>query len=275
MESSPALAPALFIFHCGRCGSTLLGRLLEADPTSRVFLEPNAILRFFELNAERLDRPEMLSNFRALVRSYGLTPDESERRTVFKLMSNSVRWTEWISRAFPEATLVYLLRNPAEVIASNLLRLPAFLGTVDRADLARTFGGIAARFGESSLAEWCAWYVNRNLELAWEQRSLFRYVIDYRDYRSAFLHLARELSVEAVDWEATLIESILSADTKRPGRPFSSEADARKVSSEVRQLGESVAGESYARWQRHLVPPAPKTLEDAVGDPDSKGPARL
>ena len=37
----PPLAPTAFIFHIGRCGSTLAAQMLAADPRNRVLSEPS------------------------------------------------------------------------------------------------------------------------------------------------------------------------------------------------------------------------------------------
>ena len=80
----------MLIFHCSRCGSTLLARLLEIDPANRVFLEPQALRQFLHLNRMRLPSPETRRDLRILLQSYGLEPSSGEKRLIFKLNSVAV-----------------------------------------------------------------------------------------------------------------------------------------------------------------------------------------
>src|SRR6185295_8105704 len=57
LQQDAALPLTGLIFHCSRCGSTLLTRLLEIDPGNRVFIEPRGLREFIFANRLKLDLP--------------------------------------------------------------------------------------------------------------------------------------------------------------------------------------------------------------------------
>lgn len=245
-DSERVLPVKQLIFHCGRCGSTLLGRLLEADRSNRVLLEPNALQRFIETNRNTLERPEVQRDLRTLAAAYGLSPSTQEERLVIKLSSTSILHVRELRACFPTAQCLYLLRDPTEVVASELRGLAAFLRREQRPELALLFGGAERRVEEYSDAEWCAWYVDRNLRAAQRHAGEFARVIDYGDHRSAYLEVAKRV---ATDPE---IATVLGSYSKRPGVVYSATDDARKVPEGLRGVVEPITGEAYRWWRERL-----------------------
>lgn len=255
IDAGPMLPPALFVFHCGRCGSTLLGRLLEVDIANRVCLEPNALLQFFELNEHRLDSPSARTDFQTLVHSYGLAPGAGERRLMIKFSSTNVRHLEFVRACFPEVPFVYLLREPAAVIASNLRNTPLFLEVAGRAKLARAFGGTERPLGDYSLAEWCGWYVDRNLRWARHHAHFFQQVIDYRDCRDRYRTVLNAFSPAPKEMTDPAIAAVFSRHSKRREEKFTTEADERILTPPLQAMAHAAAGESYQSWREFLAGP--------------------
>lgn len=251
IEHEPALPPSLFIFHCGRCGSTLLGRLLEVDTANRVWLEPNALLQFFEANEGRLDNPEARATFRALVGSYGLSPQAGERRLMIKLASQNVRYAEFIRVCFPTVEFVYLFRNPFEVIASNLRTMPAFLEPSNRATLVNSFGHLDRSADDYSPAEWCAWYLERNLRCALNYAHLFASATDYADFRLGYREIFDRWSDSAQSREEeSAFATTLARHTKRSGELYSRQSDAAVRFPALTRIDASEFKELYQKWCR-------------------------
>lgn len=248
-KEEPTLAASLFIFHCGRCGSTLLGRMLEADPGNRVWLEPNALVRFIEVKRGELDRPEVQNEFRTLVAAYGLTPTAEEQRLAFKLTSTLVRHADFLRACFPAAHFVYLLRDPTEVVASELRGQAAFLGRDRRAELAALFGGAERAVEDYAEAEWCAWYVDRNLREARRHAGEFARAIDYAEHRAAYLEFCNRYAGTARAATDPKMAAVLGSYSKQPGSRYSAADDARKVPPGLRELVEPVTREAYDWWR--------------------------
>lgn len=253
VEREPTLPVALFIFHCGRCGSTLLGRMLEIDRANRVLLEPNALQRFIEVNHDRLDRPDVQRGFQALVSAYGFAPAPGERRLAIKLSSTSTAHIGFFRACFPAAQCMYLLRDPTEVVASELRGLAAFLRPEKRTQLAALFGGATRAVADYSDAEWCAWYVDRNLRHARRHASEFVRVIDYADHRAAYLDACNAWWTSPRSADDPQLSAVLGAYSKQPGVAYSASKDARKVPPGLRDIVEPVTREAYDGWRAQLA----------------------
>lgn len=253
VERERVLPVALVIFHCGRCGSTLLGRMLEADRGNRVLLEPNALQRFLELNRANLGRAEVRRDFQRLVAAYGLDPAGGEQRLVIKLTSTLIPQVELFRSCFPNAQFVYLLRDPTEVVASELKGLASFLGREKRAELAQLFGEGTRPLDEFSDAEWCAWYVDQNLRCARQWAGEFTRVIDYADHRAGYLATCNALAARRWQVDDPEMAAVLAAYSKQPGTAYAAEADARKVPPGLREVVEPLTGEAYAWWRARIA----------------------
>lgn len=245
LEHEPSLRPSLFIFHCSRCGSTLLGRLLEQDPGMRVCLEPDALLQFFELNPAPENDPGAIERFRTLLQAYGLSPRPSERHLVIKFASLNIRQVEFVRACFPDVELVYLLREPAAVLASILRRPPRFLDAMDRTRLASIFGQPAKAPGDHTFAEWCGWYVEQNLSWALEWAGLFRQVIDYRDWRKEYFTLLSRFSAQPRNIDEPGFAPTLARHAKRRSELFTPESSPAAVPPMIGDGAEAV----YRRWR--------------------------
>ena len=111
--------PAAFIFHTGRCGSTLLANMLAGHPGLRVIKEPEI------LNKLLVRRPDDDDALDALLRAFGrgLGP---EQRTVVKVSSWNTVAIERFLTVFPAVPAVFLWRRAALVVASCLATPPAW-----------------------------------------------------------------------------------------------------------------------------------------------------
>lgn len=120
------LEPAGFVFHMGRCGSTLVSRLLASSERCRVMSEPEALVGL-------LDFPETLSAsrrselVRALVLSLGRPRRDAERHLVVKFTSVHVLHLQLVRQAFPHTPWVFVFREPTAVVRSLLARPTGFL----------------------------------------------------------------------------------------------------------------------------------------------------
>jgi hypothetical protein len=117
---SPGMAPAGFIFHMSRCGSTLISRMLAALPENRVLSEPtplNALVRAALLDAS-VPHATLLDWLRTVVSLLG-RPVEGETRYFIKLDCWHALALPLIVEAFPATPWIFLHRNPAEVLVSQ------------------------------------------------------------------------------------------------------------------------------------------------------------
>jgi hypothetical protein len=123
-QQSPGLAPAGFIFHVSRCGSTLLSSFVGRQPDVLALSEPaplddiiRASFRFPDLSEEQQIRwlRTMLS---------GLTQRRrpEQEKCVVKFDAWHALQLPLLRKAFPDVPRIFMYRDPVEVLVSALRR---------------------------------------------------------------------------------------------------------------------------------------------------------
>lgn len=115
-EFPEQLAPAAFVFHMSRCGSTLLCQLLSTLDSFSVLSEPPAVDFFLR---EHHARPGAEAILRKLIAALGQKRFAAEQRFLLKLDSWHIEHLPLLRRAFPEVPFIFLYRKPGEVMASH------------------------------------------------------------------------------------------------------------------------------------------------------------
>jgi hypothetical protein len=126
-------SPRAVVFHTGRCGSTLLTRMLAHDRQTLVVSEPESLSAVVQ---HTLFQPGFASDDGRALLDLLVVLDRftaaRKQRVVMKAPSwqslYSARWAELL----PEAPVVFVHRPPAEVVASELAGPPAWLKWVRR-----------------------------------------------------------------------------------------------------------------------------------------------
>lgn len=111
------LQPKGWIFHGSRSGSTLLARLIGCDPLALVLSEPTVLNELAGLPA--VDSPLRVAS---LVLGLGGRFTPPQEYSIVKLSSYLTPHLATYGKAFPDVPWVYLLRSPAEIVASHLDR---------------------------------------------------------------------------------------------------------------------------------------------------------
>ncbi len=115
--------PAAFVFHCSRCGSTLLARILSHDPEGLLLSEPDALnALLFPLCQRPAPGAALSSETRTLLRNVLLALG---RRRGLKHTRSHVKFTSWnvllldvIREVFPEVPVLFLHRDPGAILVS-------------------------------------------------------------------------------------------------------------------------------------------------------------
>ncbi|MBP1207874.1 quercetin dioxygenase-like cupin family protein [Duganella sp. 1411] len=142
-----ALAPTAFIFHVSRCGSTLLTQMLATLPSCVALSEPPVLDDFLRLRRAGRDAAGAIDDagdtvrLRVLVRALGQRRDARQRHLVIKLDSWHLRDLPLFRAAFPHTPMLFLYREPLQVLASHRRqRGPQMLpGVIDDGWLGVTF----------------------------------------------------------------------------------------------------------------------------------------
>jgi hypothetical protein len=244
--TSDAAAPAVFIFHVSRCGSTLVSRLLGALHETVTVSEPpvlDDILRAHGRipSATDADRIAWLKGaVGALCRPNGTT-----RRGVVKLDAWHLFELPLVRAAFPDVPFVFVYRQPIEVLVS-LMRVPSMAmirGTV----------------------------THKQMRMSVEQRDMLGPVdlaaaILGAYYREAHTH-AEQLLPLAYDelpdilWRGMLgatlsdddvatLKAVAARDAKTPTRPFAADGDAKRRAATPSESAACArwTDDAYAAW---------------------------
>lgn len=107
-----------FIFHTSHCGSTLLVRMLQTPPYSRVVSETEAInglLLSYVLH--NLPKETVQKQLKEIIASY-CQPLGEEKYVIFKLTSWNVFMIDLFLELYPTTKWIYLDRKTEDVVAS-------------------------------------------------------------------------------------------------------------------------------------------------------------
>ena len=124
--------PTGFIFHAGRCGSTLLAKSLAKSRSNLVFgeAEPhNAIWNIITDNWRKIADPteQYVQMYRRLILAMGRKRLSSHKNHFVKFTSFSVLLFDFIKAVFPDVPMIFLYRDPVAMLASFEKNPPAWL----------------------------------------------------------------------------------------------------------------------------------------------------
>ncbi|MDQ8202803.1 hypothetical protein [Pelagicoccus sp. SDUM812003] len=128
------------IYHCGRCGSTLLCQMLKQHPNLIVVSEPPILGDILAL--PNLSHEQRVDALRAVFSVYGEWARSRGGKLVVKLTSWILEHRNVVDSSIPKTPKLLLFRSPVPVIESLSLGPPAWLlarlgkDSPSRADLA-------------------------------------------------------------------------------------------------------------------------------------------
>ena len=122
-----SLVPSAFIFHAGRCGSTLLTRVLARSRTNMVFSEAAAHNQIWAALAA-MSRERGTDLYRRLILEMGRRRLSSHRAHVIKFTSYNIVQFDRIRAAFPDTPALFLFREPAALLQSYHREPPRWIG---------------------------------------------------------------------------------------------------------------------------------------------------
>lgn len=115
-----ALSPSGFIFHVGRCGSTLLAKVLSSLDRHIVIKEAEPVQQLLGVEYEEVFRDKRTLYFPSLINIYGHRRLPVHERFFVKFSSNHVKRLDMIRRLYPGVPWLFLYRNPYEIIPTFL-----------------------------------------------------------------------------------------------------------------------------------------------------------
>ncbi|MBD2839316.1 sulfotransferase family protein [Pseudomonas sp. JM0905a] len=226
--ASPGLAPAAFIFHASRCGSTLIAQMLACLDSHVVLSEPpplDSLLRGHYQDA--LVGCAQEAGVVAMLSALGQAPTPSAKHLVVKLDAWNLFELPILRRCFPDTPWVFLYRDPLEIAASHLLMpgmhmIPGQLGV---SPLNET--------GEATVPR--EDYIARRLGRLLEQAAVMcreygGLALNYSELPHAVVGRLREPLRLAPD-QLDVVMAASRQNAKRPGETFAADAKRKRDSA--------------------------------------------
>jgi hypothetical protein len=245
--ASPGMAPAGFIFHMSRCGSTLVSQMLAAVPETVVISEARPI--DWLARASWMPAPTRADWLLWMVSALGQKRSGRETKYFIKFDSPTVLALAFIRRVFPEVPWIFLYRDPEEVLISHIREPAAAMSrgfvndvTVIDAPLPEVLSMSAEEYAARVIGRLC-----ERVATGVDDRGL---LVNYAQLPEAVWgEIARHFNIEVSTDDLRLMQQVNSRDAKRPHLKF--EADRFEADSEhKRREVPDAARQAAARWIR-------------------------
>lgn len=117
-------APAAFIFHTSRCGSTLLTQLLDTSPRCMVLSEVPLLDQVMRLpvSQEFLNHRVQEEALKAVIALLAQTSADRNEHVFIKLDSWHVCFHKLLRKLYPETPFILIYRKPEEILRSQQRR---------------------------------------------------------------------------------------------------------------------------------------------------------
>jgi hypothetical protein len=239
-EASPGMAPAGFIFHMSRCGSTLVSRMLAELPENVVISEAGPIDRL--ARAVSIPAEVRVEWLRWMVSALGQKRSGRETGYFIKFDSPSVLALPLIRCAFPATPWIFLYRNPEEVMISHL-RQPA--AAVSRG-IVNDVSVIDASLEEVVAMppeEYAARVIGRICECAAQAMDARGMLVNYTQLpEAAWGSIARRFGLKFSPQEIARMQAASLHNAKRPRQRFEPDSESKRL-----EVSEPVRA-AAARW---------------------------
>jgi hypothetical protein len=258
---SPA-APAGIIFNMSRCGSTLLVNALRRAEGVVGLSEAGPVEHLMGRAASR-------STYWARTAGAFLTPlttvfahyqGPPAKNVVIKTATGAIAALRAVRSAWPRVPCIVLVRDPIEVLVSNLRQPPPWLSVAyNNSRVENLFDGL---FGSppaniltltSGTTDLCAWAIGRYCAEALPALDDACRVVDYEDLNAeAVVGIAKFFGLRFSPEGLADLDEIFRVDAKRPRQAFESDRERKhaEATESVRKAADQWVGASYGELRQ-------------------------
>ena len=201
LDERPTVAPGLFIFQVSRCGSTLLSQMLATVPANVVISEASVINDILSAHPAPVEQTELL---RLIIRAMGRNRGAEARHLIVKFSSWNVLAAKLIHRAFPDTPMIWLQRDPLDVVASQSGKPAGWTTWKDAADPALAMFGLTIQEARAMSAARFRLHAIEALYRSVYEAKLPWQVIDYAELPGALWE--KVASHARLSWNAAEVE---------------------------------------------------------------------
>jgi hypothetical protein len=253
---SPGVAPAGFIFHMSRCGSTLIAQMLARLSHTIVLSEPQPFDALLRLR-RRMDSDEQLAEWlRGLMGVLG-RPRLGERRLFVKFHAWHVLELPFIARVFPNVPWIFVFREPRAVLRLQAANPGAEVvpGTIDPGYLGLDVQTAAQMPDDEYAARVIAAFCEAAMRGDARGRSLF---VDYAGLPEiVFSDVATWFGIEPDEGETDRMRAAARLDAKNPARVFRPPTAQPATSADCEQLIAGRLDAAYTALRAAAARPPP------------------
>lgn len=242
--SAPIAPLAGMVAHVSRCGSTLVAQWLASGRDRLVLSEPGPLDAVLHLD---LPRERHVPLLRAVVAGLSRPRGTGATRSFVKLDAWALNSLPLLREAFPDVPVVLLVRDPLEVVVSQLRMRGAHAvpGVLPPQRLGLTHEQLAL-----PPEEFVVQVVARLTEAA--ARADVDLVVDHADLPARRDHLLALLGVDAAQ-EREALDAVSGRSAKNPVLPHVDDrSDKQRDGEHLRALVERVSGASWRQLQARL-----------------------
>ncbi|HEY9177128.1 MAG TPA: hypothetical protein VIN07_05535 [Flavipsychrobacter sp.] len=134
-----------FIFHTGRCGSTLLTKVLACSRDNHIISEAQPLNMIFSLfaNGGSVGFESTLENrtiYKNLLLSLARKRLNTHQRCFVKFSSYNIHFSRFIQTVFPEVPAIFITRDTYEVVASFQKKPAAWMDESNFLEIKNVYG---------------------------------------------------------------------------------------------------------------------------------------
>lgn len=247
-------APAAFIFHVSRCGSTLLCNMFRSLGNSHVVAEAQAFTALLTPVGSRYKQDQLAQHtqqrhalLRQVSHSLGQNPVGETTPYYIKCTSYSAMRLDLIRSVWPLVPIIFLTRDPVEVMVSNLNRPPGWIKAWKNPSQAASIFGWPENTGLLTQEEFLARSFGSICHAALKHLGVPSLVLDYRDltHNDGWGRVLRFLGLNAPDTAAQArFAAVLQTNAKAQHGSQSFSPDAQ----DKRNQASSLVHEAAIRW---------------------------
>lgn len=253
--SSADTAPAAFIFHVSRCGSTLLCNMFRSLGNGHVVAEAQAFTALLapvgsaDCKAVRLatQTQQRQTLLRQITSALGQSPDGQKAPYFIKCTSYSAMRLDLIRSVWPLVPIIFLTRDPLEVMVSNLNRPPGWIKAWKNANQAASLFGWSGNTDSLSQEEFLARSFGSICQAAQEHLGSPSLVLDYQDLtcHDGWYQVLKFLGCIAPD---TAAQARLAAVLQTNAKARYANQSFRPDAQDKRSQASSLVYEAANRW---------------------------
>lgn len=254
-----AVPPTGFIFHASRCGSTLVANACRALDHSIVVSEPAAVDKLVARFSTDADNPAKEALYsvilRGVVTALSQKKQEDDSRLFLKFSCCSVAQVRRIRRIWPKVPFLFIYRDPAEIIVSNLNNVPAWLEDNDSRVLADVIDVSPAEIDGMSREELCARAIGAFFGYASSLANENGMLLNYSEISISTIQRVIEFfgiaPTEAEIGQIDEVTKVYSKDSAGKRRYSSDTTDKQQLTSElVRSLTDQWCRDRYLELEQ-------------------------